>query len=147
MDTLPEWAQEELQNKWNVTESENIRLIAPTYEPICLMGYAVSHMGALRMLYNIGGWREASGPVDNEIAARTREGVMSGYTLSPPVITSWRVGGSQDSDNDSDSDKKATNGRAPLYGISKGLKNSVRRYLETYFKKNYWEDYRNGIRQ
>jgi hypothetical protein len=104
------------------------------------MGYGLTRMGAMRMLYQIGGWKPFGYPVDNEIAWRTSAGVLSGYTLSPPVITSWRVGGSQDSDNDKGMMGKKVQSEGPSKGESKGMKQSVRRYLDTFFAKNYWEE-------
>jgi hypothetical protein len=104
------------------------------------MGYGITRMGAMRMLYHIGGWKPFGYPVDNEIAWRTSAGVLSGYTLSPPLFTSWRVGGAQDSDNDAGMNAKPVFTEGPSKGVSEGMKNSVRKYLDTFFEKNYWKD-------
>ncbi|KAF2736343.1 hypothetical protein EJ04DRAFT_433142 [Polyplosphaeria fusca] len=138
LSTLQPWLQKEFSTLWNISESANTRVISPTWEPICLMGYALSRMGAMRMLYNIGGWRPFGNPVDNEIAWRTSEGVLSGYTLSPPVFTAWRVGGSQDSDNDAGLNAKPANTKGNIEGYSRNLKNGVRKSLPEYFKKDFW---------
>ncbi|KAF2271886.1 uncharacterized protein EI97DRAFT_366464, partial [Westerdykella ornata] len=98
LENMPDWVQKDMTEVWNLTESEGIRVLSATFQPICLMGYGVSRMGAMRMLYRIGGWLPFQDPVDLEIARRTAEGGLSGYTLTPPAFTSWRVGGSQDSD-------------------------------------------------
>ena len=110
------------------------------------MGYGISRMGAMRMLYQIGGWRPFGYPVDNELAWRTSEGVISGYTMMPPAFTSWRVGGSQDSDNDAGMNSQEVQSQGNMGGHSENLKNSVRKHLAEYFKKNYWEDMANEIR-
>jgi hypothetical protein len=110
------------------------------------MAYGLSQMGARRMLYNIGGWRPFGHPVDNEIAWRTSEGMVSGYTMTPPAFTSWRVGGAQDSDNDAGMNAKPVSTEGPQNGVSLGMKNSVRRHLKEYFYKNYWEDMKDQIR-
>lgn len=146
LDVLQNWAKKEITQIWNLTESEGHRVLAPTYEPICLMGYGISRMGAMRMLYQIGGWRPFGYPVDNELAWRTSEGVISGYTMMPPAFTSWRVGGSQDSDNDVGMNSQEVQSQGNMGGHSENLKNSVRKHLAEYFKKNYWEDMANEIR-
>lgn len=144
-DHMP-WVQKEMRNMWNLTDTEGIRVIAPTFQPICLMGYGLSRMGAMRMLYQIGGWRPFGHPVDNEIAWRTGEGVLSGYTLQPPAIVSWRVGGAQDSDNDAGMNAKPVQSLGNMNGKSVGLKNSVRKSLEKFFEKNWWKDMENERR-
>jgi hypothetical protein len=131
---------------WNQTESAGQRIIAPTWEPVCLMGYGLSRMGAMRMLYQIGGWKPFGNPVDNEIAFRTSAGVLSGYTMMPPAFVPWRVGGSQDSDNDERMKAQAVQSMGNVEGKSVGLKNSVRKSLEGHFKKNYWEEMKNERR-
>lgn len=140
LENQPDWVKKDVTKVWNLTESEGIRVLSPSYEPLCLMGYGVSRMGAMRMLYRIGGWLPFGHPVDNELAWRTSEGVISGYTLTPPAITSWRVGGAQDSDNDAIMNAKPVNSEGPSKGMSLGMKNSVRKYLKTYFEKNYWAE-------
>ncbi|KAF2794435.1 glycosyltransferase family 25 protein [Melanomma pulvis-pyrius CBS 109.77] len=146
IETIMPWAKKEMTTLWNLTESEGIRVIAPTWEPICLMGYGLSRMGAMRMLYQIGGWRPFGHPVDNEIAWRTSEGSLSGYTMMPPAFVSWRVGGSQDSDNDAGMNAQAVQSKGNMEGKSVGLKNSVRKSLEGFFEKNYWADMANEQR-
>jgi hypothetical protein len=104
------------------------------------MGYGLSRMGAMRMLYQIGGWKPFGYPVDNEIAWRTSAGTLSGYTMMPPAFVSWRVGGSQDSDNDAGMNAQAVQSKGNMEGKSVGLKNSVRKSLEGHFAKDYWKD-------
>lgn len=140
LSTSPEWVQKEFKQYWNLSESAGIRIISPTWEPLCLMGYALTRMGAMRMLYHIGGWKPFGHPVDNEIAWKTSAGKVSGYTLSPPVFTSWRIGGSQDSDNDAGMMAEKVNHEGPSKGKSLGMKTSVRKYLDEFFKKDFWGD-------
>jgi hypothetical protein len=144
--SLPNWTKKEMTTVWNLTESDGIRVISPTWEPICLMGYGLTRMGAMRMLYHIGGWKPFGWPVDNEIAWKTSAGLLSGYTMSPPAFTSWRVGGAQDSDNDAGMNAQEVNRLGNVNGKSMGLKNSVRKSLEGVFQKNYWKDMENEIR-
>ncbi|KAF2120014.1 hypothetical protein BDV96DRAFT_486075 [Lophiotrema nucula] len=143
---LADWNKKLLTKTWNLTESSNIRVITPTWQPICLMGYALSRMGAMRLLYHIGGWRGFGLPVDNEIAMRTAEGVVSGYTLNPPAFTSWRVGGSQDSDNDAGMLAQKVNTKGNMDGKSQNLKSSIRTSLAKFFEKSYWKDMEEEVR-
>ncbi|KAF2266483.1 hypothetical protein CC78DRAFT_531596 [Lojkania enalia] len=137
---LQDWTQKEFKNYWNMSESEGQRVIAPTYEPLCLLGYGVSRLGAMRMLYQIGGWRPFGNPVDLEIAFRTEEGVLSGYTLTPPTFVTWRIGGAQDSDNDAGMNAKPVSTKGNMDGKSIGLKKSIRKYMqEEFMVKNYWK--------
>ncbi|PSN74957.1 hypothetical protein BS50DRAFT_28029 [Corynespora cassiicola Philippines] len=146
LSTLHPWVKREFTQIWNLTESDGIRVIAPTFTPVCLMGYGVSRMGAMRMLYQIGGWRPFGHPVDNEIAFRTKEGVLSGYTMQPPAFVTWRVGGAQDSDNDAIMNAQEVNTKGNMDGKSQGLKNSIRKSLPKVFEKNYWKDMENELR-
>ncbi|KAH7128331.1 hypothetical protein B0J11DRAFT_566962 [Dendryphion nanum] len=140
LSAIDTWTREEMTQIYNLTESAGIRLVAATYQPICLMGYAVSRMGAMRLLYNIGGWHPLNGPVDNEIADRTGKGLLSGYTINPPLFSAWRVGGSQDSDNDAGMNGKAVSNKGNIDGHSPAMLNSVRKSLDAALMKNYWED-------
>jgi hypothetical protein len=137
---VPNWVKKEFNQHWNISDTANLRLIAPTWEPVCLMGYGVSRMGAMRLLYNIGGWMPFGHPVDNEMAWKQSAGKLSGYTLSPPVFTAWRVGGGQDSDNDAGMNAKKVQSEGPSKGKSLGMKSSVRKSLDGFFYKRYWED-------
>ncbi|KAF2260866.1 hypothetical protein CC78DRAFT_471928 [Lojkania enalia] len=143
---IHKWWQTEFKTIWNLTDSENVRVIAPVYDPICLMGYGLTRLGALRALYHIGGWRPFGNPVDNELAWRNAEGVMQGYTLSPPPIVAWRLGGAQDSDNNADIAAKPMESKGNVAGTSIGLKNSIRKSLEGLLTKNYWQSMRDELR-
>lgn len=140
------WAQREITQIWNLTESDGVRVIAPSFEPLCLMAYGVTRMGAMRMLYQVGGWRPFGFPVDNEIAWRTSEGVLSGYTMMPPAFAAWRVGGAQDSDNDAIMNAQDVQSMGNVEGKSNFIKNSVRKSLDKFFEKNYWKDMENERR-
>ena len=98
------------------------------------------------MLYHIGGWKPFGNPVDNEVAWRSAEGKISGYTMSPPAFVAWRVGGAQDSDNNAALDGKPLQSLGNVAGESIGLKNSIRKSLDGFFQKNYWQDMRDELR-
>jgi hypothetical protein len=77
-------------------EDDQTRILIPTFKPICTMGYAVTRLGAQRLLYNIG-YRGLGGPVDLEILEAHAKGQLAGYTVIPPIFNAWRVGGGKDS--------------------------------------------------
>ncbi|KAF2115002.1 hypothetical protein BDV96DRAFT_576288 [Lophiotrema nucula] len=138
--------QKEFTEMWNLTESEGVRVVSPTYDPICLQAYAVTRMGAMRLLYHIGGWKPFGNPVDNEVAWRNVEGKVSGYTLSPPAFVPWKLGGAQDSDNNPEVKAQKLSNKGQTGGESVGLKNSVRKSLAKLFQKNYWQDREDELR-
>jgi hypothetical protein len=47
---IHKWWKTEFNTIWNLTDSAGVRVIAPTYDPICLMSYGVTRMGAMRLL-------------------------------------------------------------------------------------------------
>ncbi|KAF2685044.1 glycosyltransferase family 25 protein [Lentithecium fluviatile CBS 122367] len=126
--------QKEMTSYWNKSSSDpNIRIISPTYSPLCTMSYAISLRGAKRSLYQIGGYKPATEPgIDLEFITHHKEGRLRGYTLSPPPFVKWRTKGIGDTDNFygdraelSDDIDQSTAG-----GESKGLLRSVRAKLE-----------------
>lgn len=120
----------EMTNIWNYSSSDSaFRIVSPTYDPLCTMGYAVSRIGAMRMLYQIGGWRGFGGGVDNEISWRTQDGKLRGWTLTPPIFTAWRTGGSRDSDNDMGIDSQGLGEKGNMGGWSDGIVRSARRAM------------------
>ncbi|KAF2814092.1 uncharacterized protein BDZ99DRAFT_380318 [Mytilinidion resinicola] len=132
--------KKEITQVWNMTQPDQMRITSPTFKPLCLQGYSLSHRGAMRMLYHNGGYLGLAAPIDLEIAWRTAEGKLSGYTLTPPAISAWRVGGGKDSDNDPVTDKEEIKASGNSGGKSFGLKKSVRKNLEALLGKNYWEE-------
>ncbi|KAF2466252.1 uncharacterized protein BDR25DRAFT_293643 [Lindgomyces ingoldianus] len=138
--------QKEFKDIWKISGGDGMRVTSATYGPLCTMGYAVSRMGAMRMLYHIGGWHGMGLPVDNEIAFKTEDGYISGYTMTPPAFTAWRVGGSRDTDNALSNNNAPTTDEGNEKGWSKGLKSSVRKHLAQVLDKNYWKDMENERR-
>jgi GR25 family glycosyltransferase involved in LPS biosynthesis len=117
----------EMEQDFHVPADKGLRIVSPTFGPICLQGYALSRRGAQRLLYHlsyIGLKRET----DNSVADMHRKGVMNGYTLTPPIFSRWRVGGAKDSDNMPQNEKQKANpdGRGNVGGSSKNLKGSAR---------------------
>ncbi|KAI9882124.1 MAG: hypothetical protein M1823_006131 [Watsoniomyces obsoletus] len=81
---------------WN--DSSSIRVIAPSTYPTCTMAYAVTAMGARKLLDNLGGRRGVAAPVDLSMIGLLREGNLSAYTVVPPLFTPYRFGDERDSD-------------------------------------------------
>lgn len=82
------------------------RVLAPSWYPICTIGYAVTQLGAQRLLYNVGGVKPIGSPVDLAMNDQVKRGFLRGYTVVPPLFTAWKTGGLLDSDID-DMDAKA----------------------------------------
>lgn len=111
-----------------LTDSTTKRLITPAYNPTCTTGYAVTYAGAERLLYNIGGVKGIHSPVDNAMADQEKNGWIKGYTILPPVLSMWKVGGEKDSDIDDVAEQERKGGYAMG---SENLRSSMRRKLES----------------
>jgi len=87
---------------WGVRVKDNThkRVLAPSWYPICTIGYAVTQRGAQRLLYNVGGVKRIGSPVDLAMTDQIKKGHLKAYTIIPPLITAWKIGGVQDSDID-----------------------------------------------
>jgi hypothetical protein len=66
--------------------------------------------------------------------------------MSPPAFVAWRVGGAQDSDNNAAIAGQEMSSLGNVAGESVGVKNSIRKSLDGFFKKNYWEDMKDELR-
>ncbi|PSN62289.1 hypothetical protein BS50DRAFT_592489 [Corynespora cassiicola Philippines] len=126
---------------WNLSSTDSsLRISSATYGPLCAMGYGLSRIGAMRMLYRIGGWYGFGMGVDNEIAFRTEDGYLSGYTMTPPAFTAWRTGDGKDSDNDAGMKAMDVKSEGNPAGWSHGLKKSARKSLGEVLDKQFWKD-------
>jgi len=130
LSTFEENFRNEMTKHWNkaLTQS-NVRIISPTYSPLCTMGYAMSLRGAKRALYQIGGFKPATEPgIDLEFISHHKEGRLRGYTMSPPAFVKWRTKGSGDTDNFYGDRAKLPDSvdQSTAGGESKGLVRSVR---------------------
>ncbi|KAF1968730.1 hypothetical protein BU23DRAFT_479468 [Bimuria novae-zelandiae CBS 107.79] len=125
--------KKEMKEQWHYKDEDaGVRLITPTYSPLCTMGYAMTQRGARRALYQIGGFQAMDVPIDLEFIDHMNHGRMVSYTISPPTLVKWKVFGPGDTDNDyghefkAKEDVDATQGG----GQSKGLLNSAREGLK-----------------
>ncbi|CAG8471658.1 7821_t:CDS:2 [Cetraspora pellucida] len=62
--------------------------------PYCTHAYAVSYVGALKMLQKLG--KPTKFPIDIELVHMVEQGVITSYTIVPPVISQWRISESSD---------------------------------------------------
>ncbi|KAJ5910902.1 uncharacterized protein N7473_000205, partial [Penicillium subrubescens] len=84
----------------NATELTHVRLLAPSWYPVGALGYAITKRAAQILLYNLGGYRGLQLPVDLAMIGLIQKGIVNSYTIIPPLITPFRVGGAKDSDID-----------------------------------------------
>ncbi|TQV96093.1 LPS glycosyltransferase [Cordyceps javanica] len=75
-----------------------VRVIAPSWYPVCLTGYAVTLEGARNLLYQVGSGGGLTAPTDLEMINRIQSGHLRSLTIVPPLITHWLTGTASDSD-------------------------------------------------
>lgn len=107
-----------------MTETSRHRLIAPSWYPVCTIGYAVTRKGAEKLLYNLGGYKGLGAPVDLGMISLIQKGILDSYTIIPPIVTRFRTGGPRDSDID----EVSPNDSDP--GGSENLRMSAREVME-----------------
>ncbi|KAF8422968.1 hypothetical protein EV426DRAFT_534744 [Tirmania nivea] len=79
--------------------SNKIRVLLPTYAPFCTTGYAVTKMGAMRLLYNVGGpGGVLEMPVDMLMAQKFKQGLLRGFVAMPTIMAQWKWGNWKDTD-------------------------------------------------
>ncbi|KAJ5725208.1 uncharacterized protein N7483_006565 [Penicillium malachiteum] len=108
----------------NTSEQTNSRVVAPSWYPVGALGYAVTRSAAQTLLYNLGGYQGLQSPVDLAMISMIQRGILDAYTVIPPLITPFWVGGARDSDIN---EKKYTEERCEKRVLgSENLKNSAR---------------------
>ncbi|KAF2115868.1 hypothetical protein BDV96DRAFT_687040 [Lophiotrema nucula] len=127
----------ELKDHWNLTEEDaSVRVLAPTFNPLCLQAYALSNLGARRALYQIGGFHSIHTAVDVEMIEHLESGQLAGYTVTPPPFVKWGVHGRGETDNfyqhfedQLEEEKDKDLDRSMAGGWSSGLMTSARKAL------------------
>ncbi|KAJ5928185.1 hypothetical protein N7466_007141 [Penicillium verhagenii] len=107
----------------NTSEQANSRVVAPSWYPVGALGYAVTKSAAQTLLYNLGGYQGLQSPVDLAMIGLIQKGVLDAYTVIPPLITPFWVGGARDSDINEEKDMEESEKR--VLG-SENLRNSAR---------------------
>lgn len=109
---------------YEVNDDTRQRLIINTGYPVCTIAYALTQKGAERLLYNIGGYKGMSEPVDLAIASTVKNGLAKGVTVIPPLIVDFVL------NEKSDINKEPVDVPiGPLQGTSNNLRNSARKAL------------------
>ncbi|KAJ5256848.1 hypothetical protein N7478_012952 [Penicillium angulare] len=116
----------------NTTEQPNVRVVAPSLYSVGALGYAVTRRAAQILLYNLGGYRGLQSPVDLDMISMVQQGILKAYTVIPPLITPFWVGGAKDGDIN---EEKYTEERSENRVLgSENLKNSARLALADLIK-------------
>ncbi|KAJ5614677.1 hypothetical protein N7528_008331 [Penicillium herquei] len=115
----------------NTSEQTNPRVVATSWYPVGALGYAVTRSGAQTLLYNLGGYNGLQSPVDLAMISLIQNGILDAYTVIPPLITPFWVGGARDSDINEE--KYTEEGSERVLG-SENLKNSARLALADLIK-------------
>ncbi|KAF5860529.1 hypothetical protein ETB97_001429 [Aspergillus alliaceus] len=110
-----------------VTGNTRHRLVAPSWYPVCTLGYAVTNRGAQKLLYNLGGYRGIGSPVDLAIIDLIQNNVIKAYTIIPPLFTTYRTRTTKDSDIDEDTYTRESAENIPVG--SENLRSSARKAL------------------
>lgn len=124
-----------------LSSSNRIRVLLPTYAPICTTGYAVTKMGAMRLLYNVGGPGGAlEMPVDMLMAEKFKAGLLKGYTTVPSLMAQWKWGTWRDTDVQGEPEEGSTK------GTSEDIVGSVREEIAKRFgpgegARNVWKEF------
>jgi hypothetical protein len=109
---------------YEVKNNTRQRLLTNTWSPICTIAYAVTQLGAKKLLYNIGGYKGMGAPVDLAMTGLIKDGIIKGVTVIPPLIVDFML------DEKSDINKEPVEEPiGPLHGSSENLKNSARTAL------------------
>ena len=130
--------------------SRRIRVLRPTYAPFCTTGYAVTKMGAMRLLYNIGGpGGVLEMPVDMVMAERFKAGLLKGYVTLPNLIGQWKWGDWRDTDVQGQIEEG--DDRTKLQGSGNDVVGSVRKEIADKLgpgkgARNVWKELEEGKR-
>lgn len=109
-----------------------MRVIAPSWYPVCTVGYAVTLQGAQKLLYTVGNEKGLDAPVDLAMISRIQSGHLKSLTVVPPLVTPWKTGTTSDSDID---DLNKAEGELPRG--SDNLRLSGRRALAATLDKDF----------
>ncbi|KAM3447089.1 hypothetical protein MY5147_010022 [Beauveria neobassiana] len=124
--------QKELEYWGASSENTRVRVIAPSWYPVCTVGYAVTLQGAQKLLYTVGNEKGLDAPVDLAMISRIQSGHLKSLTVVPPLVTPWKTGTTSDSDID---DLNKAEGELPRG--SDNLRLSGRRALAATLDKDF----------
>jgi len=118
------------------SKSGKIRVLHPTYDVACTLGYVVSLAGAKRLLYQVGGpGGELYRPIDLVIWNKFTGGSLKGYTLNPSLFAQWKNGNAGDSDipKETEWEMEKGSGKDIIQGVMGEMKKS-------WGERNHWKE-------
>lgn len=117
------------------------RVLLPSYAPVGLAAIGVSFSGAQRLLYQLS-WKNLESSTDFAIRDCCSQGLLTCWSMVPPIMSTWRTGGFQDSDLRQTDDMSAEKGhqKSNIEGNSPGLAWSARVDLANRFEapSGFW---------
>lgn len=120
--------------------ADDQRVIFPSYQPIGLVSLAVSYRGAQKMLYDLS-WKGLDASMDFGVRDACRRGFLKGWSVTPPIMSSWRVRGAGDSDLRNGGKGSPGVGVGNMQGEGIGLGWSARKNMQQEFEgHDYWKD-------
>ncbi|OLL24578.1 Procollagen galactosyltransferase 1 [Neolecta irregularis DAH-3] len=105
------------------TQPQGERLVMKLNHAICLLGYAVTRQGAMKLIHHLGMF-PLEGPIDVHIALLQDRGLIHGYSVVPPFFMDWKSG---DFNRDSDISPGARQGN---WNIKDGIRNHIGEMLQ-----------------
>ncbi|KAK9479777.1 hypothetical protein V1514DRAFT_327370 [Lipomyces japonicus] len=126
-----------------------VRVISPSWGPVCTLAYAITRAGAQRLLLNLS-YLGLTTAVDVDIIRKLQAGVIRGYTITPPPFSSFRLHNYMDSDTatqktkeEIEKEQKLSNEKdiGNLAGTSLNIRTSARHAMLKSLDRHNWEDY------
>ncbi|BFZ62487.1 hypothetical protein YB2330_003581 [Saitoella coloradoensis] len=119
--------------------NDTSRVLYPSYGSVGLVAFAVTLKGAQKLLYELS-WVGLNNTVDYSIRGLHMDGSLHGWTVTPPIMSSWVTGDGADSDLTNGGKGRTVAKHSNLGGKGKGLGWSVRKALtENLSGGNYWK--------
>lgn len=142
----------DMMHNWaEVTRNTNLpamhRAIIPSFEVYGLAAIAVSYAGAQRMLHEMS-WLGMEKGLDWSVQRMLKDGTVRGWTVAPPIMGTWTVGDSEDSDINMGTKASVTaaGSKSNLEGTASNIVHSARTALgKTLERENYWTKDRFGL--
>ncbi|KAK9360610.1 hypothetical protein V1504DRAFT_454050 [Lipomyces starkeyi] len=116
-----------------------MRAIAPAWSPVCTMGYAITRKGAERLILDLS-YRGITAAIDIDIIRKLQQGIIRGYSITPPLFSAWRVDGAKDSDNQGLEKDQSELGSGNRQGYSHSMKTSARKEMVKILDLHNWDD-------
>ncbi|KAK9388143.1 hypothetical protein V1515DRAFT_597846 [Lipomyces mesembrius] len=116
-----------------------MRAIAPAWSPVCTMGYAITRKGAERLILDLS-YRGITAAIDIDIIRKLQQGIIRGYSITPPLFSAWRVDGAKDSDNQGLEKDQSELGAGNRHGYSHSMKTSARKKMVKILDLHNWDD-------